>query len=125
MADNRYNFLMSLHVAKHSYEGDSRTKGHGDFSQYLADSFYIAMSMLADELAASNPELKHLPKVVSGAKYAIKGVAVTVQHVFSCPVKSDHSHVSLLNELDKNIKAQAGRDIDTVKNLLNQLKIRV
>lgn len=122
MNRNQY-FTLQLHSVKRSYDGNGMTKGHGNFGWYLADCFYLAMSFAAQELAESNPKLKHLPLVVSGARHAVKAFAVTVHDQFDCPVARGHSHSSLLDELVENIESQFNRDAEPVKNVLRQLGV--
>lgn len=92
-----------------------------DWAQYVAEVTYTAASISAAALADTDPQLKHLGKVVAAARHLIKGAAKTAASSMECPEEGGFDHSSYLSHFWENTTDQARRDLDSIKNLLSHL----
>jgi len=114
--DARY-FAYQVQSARRTYD---RT---GDHNAYMADCLYTAVAIAAAALAESDSRLRHLPKAVSGASYAIKGLVDMVADKLSCPIDHEHNHEDFLHSWYHHGRRFVDRDTQVVKDILTSLGI--
>lgn len=114
--DARY-YAYQLQSARRTYDRSN------DHKAYMADCLYVAVSVAAAALADRDRRLAHLPKAVSTASYAIKGLVDMIADNLSCPIDQDHTHEDFLQSWYNHGRRFVDRDTQVVKDVLAHLGI--
>lgn len=114
---NAQFYASQLHSARRTYEKS------GDHNAYMSDCLYTAIHIAASLLAQEDRRLAHLPKAVSGASYAIKGLVDMVAANLSCPIDNEHDHEDFLRSWYQHGRRFVDRDTKVVQDILKSMGI--
>jgi hypothetical protein len=90
----------------------------GDKGKYMGVCLYYALMTAADEVAAKNARLKHLPTALLASSYAIKSLVITIDRKLSCPIDSDDDHIDFLTSWKQHGIHLVKSDLSHVRDVL-------
>ncbi|WP_457325139.1 hypothetical protein [Roseateles sp. P5_E11] len=114
-ADWKSYYFARIQGAKAEYQKDR------DRGKYFGVCLYYALMTAADEAAASNPRLKHLPTGLLASSYAIKSLVITIDRKLSCPIDSDDDHIDFLSSWKEHGLHLVKSDLSHVRDVLTHV----